>query len=124
MISTKKWIIIIFIFSFLLVGICLLLQDNTKTHIAEVKKDGAVIKIIDLKSQKEKYTFTVEGEACTNVIEVNKGKVRVLEADCPDQVCVKHGWLESSTKPIVCLPNKLVINFKNNESSFVDSVSE
>ena len=31
------------------------------------------------------------------------------EAGCPDQVCVHQGFIADGTVPIVCLPNKLII---------------
>ena len=58
----------------------------------------------------ENYTFTVEGPGgFTNTIEVEPGRIRVREAGCPDQVCVNQGYISDGTVPIVCLPNKLVI---------------
>ena len=39
------------------------------------------------------------------------GEVFVSQADCPDQVCVAHGFLVSGKEPIICLPNRLVIRF-------------
>ncbi|MDE6103825.1 MAG: NusG domain II-containing protein, partial [Oscillospiraceae bacterium] len=38
-------------------------------------------------------------------------KISVINAECPDQTCVKMGELKSSAAPIVCLPNKLVVKF-------------
>ena len=55
-------------------------------------------------------TFTVEGPGgFPNTIEVEHGRIRVREAGCPDQVCVGQGYISDGTVPIVCLPNKLVI---------------
>lgn len=39
----------------------------------------------------------------------------MLEADCPDHTCINSGWLEDL--PIVCLPNKLVIEFADADSA-------
>ena len=46
-------------------------------------------------------------------MEVSEGKIRVCEADCPDQVCVNQGWISSEAVPIVCLPHKLMIEIVN-----------
>lgn len=43
------------------------------------------------------------------VIEVQDGKIRVKESDCPRKICVKHGWLNYANDVIVCLPNKTII---------------
>ena len=59
----------------------------------------------------------------SNTIEIKDGKIRVCEAEWPDKVCVKTGWLSSSAVPIVCLPNHLVIEFAS-EYSDVDAMAE
>lgn len=43
----------------------------------------------------------------------------MLEADCPDQVCVHAGWLTDSAAPIVCLPHRLVIRLEQTASSII-----
>ncbi|MBQ8509428.1 MAG: NusG domain II-containing protein [Clostridia bacterium] len=40
---------------------------------------------------------------------MESGRIRVSAADYPDQVCVHQGWQSTGAMPIVCLPNKLVI---------------
>ena len=51
--------------------------------------------------------LSVGGPYGNTLIEINGGKVRVKEADCRNQICVKEGWISKGV--IVCLPNKLVI---------------
>ncbi len=53
-------------------------------------------------------------------MEVSEGKIRVCEADCPDQVCVMQGWLEDDIIPIACLPSGLVIQMENAPDNGVD----
>jgi hypothetical protein len=64
---------------------------------------------------KPAYTFplninrllSVDGPYGPTVIEIEKGKVRVKETHCRNQICVREGWI--SRGAIVCLPNRLVI---------------
>ena len=51
--------------------------------------------------------LSVGGPYGNTLIEINGGKVRVKEAHCRNQICVKEGWISKGV--IVCLPNKLVI---------------
>ena len=44
-----------------------------------------------------------------NVIEIGEERVRVIEADCPDKLDVKQGWISSPGEVIVCLPNRFVV---------------
>lgn len=53
---------------------------------------------------------TVTTDLGTNVIEIKDGRVRVEEADCPNQDCVHQGWIDAAGQQIVCLPHKLTID--------------
>ncbi|RDB56594.1 NusG domain II-containing protein [uncultured Senegalimassilia sp.] len=61
--------------------------------------------------------LTVASSAGTNVIEVQSGKVRVSEADCPNQDCVEQGWISNAGQQIVCLPHKLVVNITDEDTA-------
>ena len=59
-----------------------------------------------------------------NIVVIADGKVRVSEASCPDQVCVRTGPTDQTASPIACLPNRLVIQvIDNGTSSQLDGVS-
>lgn len=64
----------------------------------------------------EDGTLTVASSAGTNVVEVQGGKVRVSEADCPNQDCVEQGWVSKAGQQIVCLPHKLVVTVTDSGS--------
>lgn len=61
--------------------------------------------------------LTVASSAGTNVIEAQSGKVRVSEADCPNQDCVDQGWISNAGQQIVCLPHKLVVNITDKDAA-------
>ncbi len=77
--------------------------------VANIYRDGELIMSIDLVLVTQPQTFTLSDESGTNTITVERGRICVSEADCPDQVCVRAGWLSDSASPIVCLPHRLVI---------------
>ena len=45
----------------------------------------------------------------TNVCEIKNGEVKMIEADCPDHLCLKQRAVDSTGVTIVCLLNKIVI---------------
>lgn len=53
---------------------------------------------------------TVTTDLGTNVIEIKDGRVRVEEADCPNQDCVHQDWIDAAGQQIVCLPHKLTVD--------------
>ena len=51
----------------------------------------------------------IESESGTNLLVISGGTASVVEADCPNQVCVETGAISSEGQLIVCLPHKVVI---------------
>lgn len=49
----------------------------------------------------------------TNVCEIRNGKVRMIEATCPDQYCIHQKAVDDHGGSIICLPNKVVIEGEN-----------
>lgn len=85
---------------------------------AEIYQEGQLIRSIDLSTVTESYTFTVTAEnGGTNVIEVRPGAIGILSADCPDKLCVRQGFINNSLLPVTCLPNRLVIQIKDNAAA-------
>ena len=86
---------------------------NADKLIANVYLDGECVRSIDLNKLTEPETCTVSGPVGENVITAEPGRICVSHADCPDQVCVNMGWRSDGKMPIVCLPNRLVIEIED-----------
>ena len=87
---------------------------------AVVTVDGATVAALPLS---EDAVLTVgEGQGFSNVVEVSGGRVRVSDADCPDRLCVRTGWVSRDGESIVCLPHKLVLTVRGGEAG-PDAVS-
>lgn len=90
--------------------------EDTSRPVARITVNGTVVNEIDLNSNSLPQTFTYEGAGgFSNTIVAEQGRIRVESAGCPDQVCVQQGWISDGTVPIVCLPNKLIIEIKGGE---------
>ena len=59
----------------------------------------------------------------SNTVEVSDGRVRVRDADCPDRLCVRQGWLSRDGESAVCLPHKLTVTVRGGETPGVDAVA-
>ena len=114
----RSWILL---FAALAAGLALVIALRARHGgtLAAVYQDGRQIAVLDLRRDTE---LTLTGPAGTNVIAVCGGEVYMKRADCPDQICVKHGPLTSGGGPIVCLPNRLSIEWLNAQTA-VDAVS-
>ncbi len=92
-------------------GIIYLNYASSDSKYACIFQDGNLIHKINLSNVSKAYTITVGG----NVILVEKGQISMLEADCPDGLCIKQGAIDDGSRPIVCLPNNVVIKLTNDE---------
>lgn len=87
---------------------CLLFIKSPESSVVAIIQDGRELYRLDL-AREEDRTIQVEYNGRVNIIEIKEHRIRVAEADCPDNTCVKTGWLEQA--PIICLPNRLVIQY-------------
>ncbi|WP_408072616.1 NusG domain II-containing protein [Butyrivibrio sp. JL13D10] len=56
-----------------------------------------------------------------NILIISDGYARVVEASCPDKICVHHSPIRYQGETIVCLPNKLVVEIKGGEDNGLDT---
>lgn len=87
---------------------------------AVLKQNGEIIRVLNLSGD---YEMTVESEeGGYNRIHIREGSIAVVDADCPDKLCVKQGYISSGGLPIVCLPHKLSIEVMPDDND-IDSVT-
>lgn len=51
----------------------------------------------------------------TNVCEIKDGEVNMIQADCPDQLCIHQEPIYIQGETIVCLPNRVVVEITGND---------
>ena len=74
---------------------------------ADILQNGTLLRTVSLD---ESVEFTVPApNGGSNTVSVRDGSICVSHATCPDQVCVRQGWVNTDMTPIVCLPHGLVI---------------
>ena len=102
--KTKHWILLFGVLAALCLALSLPLLNQDQARFAKITSKGREVKTVDLQIDQE---FTVDGK---NTVTVKDGKIAVTWADCPDHYCMKRGFCSGGTD-IVCLPNRLVIEF-------------
>lgn len=53
----------------------------------------------------------------TNICRIEDGQVTMIEATCPDKLCMHQKAVDASGGTIICLPNKVVIEAVGGDSS-------
>lgn len=94
-------------------------KSQSNQLYADIYYDGELYERVDLDEQK---TVTVETEIGKNTIEINHGKVLMIEADCPDKVCLNTGIIEKINRSIVCLPNKVHVQITGDMEEEIDAI--
>ncbi len=128
MIRTRTWVLGIAAVLLLSAAAAIALRSRPASGtVANLYLDGECIRSVDLSKVEEAEIFTVTCDEGVNSILIEPGRICVLTADCPDQVCVASGWLSDSAAPIICLPHRLVIRLEaaaDGSGAQIDGVSK
>lgn len=69
----------------------------------------AVITCGEVKSElplEKDGVFELEGAE----FEIKDGKIRIINAACPDKLCEKTGFIGAPGQSIICVPNKITVS--------------
>ncbi len=93
-------------------------------YIADIYQDGSLLASFPLDGSGDTRRFIVTGEnGCFNEIEIRPRTIGIVSASCPDKLCVHQGFIGAPGLPVVCLPNRLVIQLREAEPGAVDAVA-
>ena len=103
------------IVALLLIGIVLLFVLRGRSS------EGSYVLIMYQNDEKARFSLASNGvydiNDGKNRIEILDGKVRMIDADCPDELCIRQGWIEYDGQSIICLPNKITVMVSGGDSS-------
>ncbi len=67
------------------------------------------------------YPLSLDGEYSlnggSNILVIKDGSAKVINANCPDKLCVKQGDIRYTGQCITCLPNKLTVTVYGGDDS-------
>ncbi|WP_427338969.1 NusG domain II-containing protein [Caloranaerobacter sp. DY30410] len=119
--------LIFFIILSSIIGFSIVRSDISKSDYKYIRiaVNGEVIKKITFDKNMIGKTIDIRTQYGYNKIEIGDGKVRVIDADCPDKLDVKQGWISKPGEIIVCLPHKLTIEIvgENETDDEIDDIS-
>lgn len=113
----KKWdkiiIVSLLLLSFvphMLFGI-LQSGDYHQTY-AVVTVGGKPYMRVPLTGQKGLKEYSIETEYGSNLIRIENEQVAIIEADCPDKICIEPGFISKPGQSLICLPHKLYVEIE------------
>lgn len=83
-----------------------------------VKVGGEIEGVYSLGEDQE-----IEINGGTNILIIRNAKADMIEADCPDKLCVSQRAISKNGESIICLPNKVVVEVSSKENSEFDAVA-
>ena len=72
----------------------------------QVSVDGSVIATYPLHTAR---TVSVSGVGGENLLVIENGSARILEADCPDRLCEDMPKISHVGETIICLPHRVTV---------------
>ncbi|WP_455538636.1 NusG domain II-containing protein [Terrisporobacter sp.] len=97
---------------------------NTKNvNAIEIYVDNKLYKTYDIKDEEE---IKIKSKKGYNIVKIHGGGAEMIDASCPDKICIKEGIITKSNESIVCLPNKVHIKIttQDNHNNEEDVISK
>ena len=111
----------------ILIAALMLLGGALAVFLYATRQDGGYVSVqvdgetvMELPLSEDARVVLGEG-GHTNTLVIRNGTAQVVEADCPDQICVNHGAIRYAGESIVCLPHKLVVSVEGGQESGIDA---
>lgn len=60
----------------------------------------------------EDTELLIETENGTNRLMIKEGEADVIEASCPDKICVHQSPISETGETIVCMPNRVIVTIE------------
>lgn len=117
----KNDVIFISILALFCIAVCIAVYKGggvkgSNVHITVDGKEYGTYSLL------EEQTIVIEQGEAENIIEIKDGKAYMVEASCPDQLCVDQNEISFDKESIICLPNKVVLTVSSDAESDVDAV--
>lgn len=109
-----------------LVIVCVIgLTVLVRTYIGGAGANRVVVKVNG--AIQGVYSLSEDGEIVinegTNILMIKNGEADMVEADCPDQLCVNQKPISLRHESLICLPNRVVVEVESKEESKYDAVT-
>ncbi|WP_422444549.1 NusG domain II-containing protein [Thermoanaerobacterium sp. DL9XJH110] len=90
--------------------------SGSKTY-AIIEINGQPYQKISLGENGPRLRVKVPVPLGENIVEVDRNRVRMMYADCPDKDCVRQGWISRPGQMLVCLPNRMVVKIESDRGT-------
>lgn len=115
----KDWILILIILCVIVLTLLIRTYIGGRgANRVVIKVNGAIQGVYSLSEDRE-----IEINEGTNILRIKNGEADMVEADCPDKLCVNQKPVSMNHESIICLPNRVVVEVESREESEYDAVT-
>ncbi|MEK3785881.1 MULTISPECIES: NusG domain II-containing protein [Paenibacillus] len=96
--------------------------NHNEKRIAKITIDGKLFRTVEL--TEEEQEIEIKTDHGYNLLKVHDYGIEMIDADCPDQICLTFGFITRNGGTIVCLPYKLIVEVQGvpDEGGDVDAI--
>lgn len=108
---------------FVIAAALIIFRNSTKElgDLVVIKVGGEIVKELPLNQDTSLEITGIDGG--TNTLVIQEGYADILEASCPDKLCVRQKQIHYNGETLVCLPNQVIIEIQSDEESGLDAIS-
>lgn len=91
---------------------------------ARITVDGKPYQTVEL--TKEAKEYDIKTKYGYNILKVYNNGAQMIDADCPDKLCLTFGFVDGRGQSIVCLPHRVMVEVVDESGSGggdIDAVS-
>lgn len=106
----------------IILGLCLILLGIAfALYPLFVSKTGGMLEVSVNGKHYGSYPLFIERDikitnnGHTNIFRIQNGTVKMISADCKNQVCVHSAAISRTSQSIACLPNRVLLKIVNEE---------
>ncbi len=106
----------IYLFIVVLIGLSLLglrtMSIDRSNTVVQIELDGKVIDSYEISQEGEIEAQEIRvdtGQGEYNIVRISSEGVSVIDANCPDKLCVGSPTIKVPGQSIVCIPHKFVV---------------
>lgn len=88
----------------------------------QIVQDGKIVERYAANNSFNKIVNITEGKF-SNTIEIKDGQIKIINANCPDQLCVHSRAISKDGEMIVCLPHKLYVKIVSSDQGNIDIIA-
>lgn len=118
----KILIVAVFLISLLGIYVGRNKLDSSGSKYVHIEIDGEVYKEI-IFDEKTEMSLEIDSTYGYNNIVIDSGYVNMIQADCPDQICVVERKINRVGEMIICLPNRTLVEIRGVSESDTDYIS-